>query len=89
MRPLPTPVMLHIKFDQDWPTGSRDIQILMCGRRTTTNNDGPLVYYKLTLRAFVSGELKAQNILGKWKSQTTESVDLKSSVTNLTIALFV
>ena len=23
----PTPVMLHIKFDQDWPTGFRDIQI--------------------------------------------------------------
>ena len=22
---LPTPVMLHIKFDQDWPTGLRDI----------------------------------------------------------------
>ena len=21
----PTPVMLHIKFDQDWPTGFRDI----------------------------------------------------------------
>ena len=28
--------MLHIKFDQDWPTGFRDIQ-----------DDGPLVYYKL------------------------------------------
>ena len=23
----PTPVMLHIKFDQDWPTGFRDIQV--------------------------------------------------------------
>ena len=23
----PTPVMLHIKFDQDWPTGLRDIQV--------------------------------------------------------------
>ena len=23
----PTPVMLHIKFDPDWPTGFRDIQI--------------------------------------------------------------
>ena len=23
----PTPVMLHIKFDQDWPTGFRDIKI--------------------------------------------------------------
>ena len=23
----PPPVMLHIKFDQDWPTGFRDIQV--------------------------------------------------------------
>ena len=23
----PTPVMLHIKFDQDWPTGFKDIQV--------------------------------------------------------------
>ena len=22
--------MLHIKFDQDWPTGLRDIQVQMC-----------------------------------------------------------
>ena len=22
-----SPVMLHIKFDQDWPTGFRDIQV--------------------------------------------------------------
>ena len=26
----PTPVMLHIKFDQDWPTGFRYIQVQMC-----------------------------------------------------------
>ena len=25
-----TPVMLHIKFDQDWPTGFRDIQVQKC-----------------------------------------------------------
>ena len=31
----PTPVMLHIKFDQDWPTGFRDIQVWKCGRRRT------------------------------------------------------
>ena len=23
--------MLHIKFDQDWPTGFRDIQVQKCG----------------------------------------------------------
>ena len=25
-----TPVMLHIKFDQDWPTGFRDIKVQKC-----------------------------------------------------------
>ena len=54
---FPTPVMLHIKFDQDWPTAFRDIQVWKCGRRTTTD-DEPLVYYKLTLWDFSSGELK-------------------------------
>ena len=34
----PTPVMLHIKFDQDWPTGFRGIQVWMCGRRRTTDH---------------------------------------------------
>ena len=26
----PPPVILHIKFDQDWPTGLRDIQVQKC-----------------------------------------------------------
>ena len=26
---FPTPMMLHMKFDQDWPTGFRDIQVQM------------------------------------------------------------
>ena len=25
-----SPMMLHIKFDQDWPTGFRDIQVQKC-----------------------------------------------------------
>ena len=28
-----TPVILHTKFDQDWPSGFRDIQVQKCGRR--------------------------------------------------------
>ena len=27
----PTPMMLHIKFDQDWPIGFKDIQVQKCG----------------------------------------------------------
>ena len=30
MQPFPTPVMLQIKLDQDWPTGLRDIQVRKC-----------------------------------------------------------
>ena len=26
----PTPMMLHIKFEQDWPTGFRDILVQKC-----------------------------------------------------------
>ena len=63
-QPSPTPVMLHIKCDQDWPTGFRKIKVCKCGRRRT--DDGPLVYYKLTLWAFGSGKLKTElsNSLG-------------------------
>ena len=30
MQPFPTSMMLHIKFDQDWPTGFSDIQVQKC-----------------------------------------------------------
>ena len=63
--------MLHIKFDQDWPTGLRDIQVRKCkifviqGQVTPKwvvwsgpKSNSSLVYYKLTLWAFGSGELK-------------------------------
>ena len=47
------------KFDQDWPTCFRDIQVCKCGRRRRRKTtDVPLVYYKLTLYGFGSGELK-------------------------------
>ena len=42
----PTPVMLHIKFYQDWPTGLRDIQVKKCGRRRRRTDGGLSVYYK-------------------------------------------
>ena len=73
----PTPVMLHLKFDQDWPTGFRDIQVWKCGRRT----DGPLVYYKLILWAFGSGELKTNQMKKLWKTYIFMSIlsELKKS----------
>ena len=65
----PTPVMLHIKFDQDRPTSFRDIQDWKCGRRRTDDDDGPLVYYKLTLWAFGSGALKRKHEFGEQLKQ--------------------
>ena len=53
--------MTHIKFDLGWPAGFRDIQFESVdddGRRWT--DDEPLLYYKLTLWAFGSGELKIE-----------------------------
>ena len=66
-KPYATPMMLHIKFDQDWPTGFRNIQVWKC-RRRRTNGRWPLVYYKLTFWAFGSGELKIHRCLS-WKCQ--------------------
>ena len=42
-----TPVMLHIKFDQDWPTGFRDIQVWKYGQRTT--DDGRTTHHWYTI----------------------------------------
>ena len=77
----PTPVTLHINFEQDLPTGFRDIQVWKCGRQT---DDGPLVYYKITLWAFGSGELKGSYTRFKfwsekgnwWKSGNHPKVDI-------------
>ena len=37
----PTPMMLHIKFDQDWPTGFRDIQVQKCENLVTQGQVTP------------------------------------------------
>ena len=71
----PTPVMLHIISDQDWPNGFRDIQVWTCGRRRRRTDDGPLVYYKLTLWAFGSGELKT-GPAQSFPTLTSESINL-------------
>ena len=31
--------MLHMKFDQEWPTGLRDIQVQKCGGRRQRTTD--------------------------------------------------
>ena len=60
-----TLVMLHIKFDKDWPTGLRYIQVQKCGRRRTTDRL-VYIYYELTLWAFGSGELKMTLLCTSW-----------------------
>ena len=70
---FPTPVMLHIKFDQYWPTGFRDVQVWMCGRRRRTTDrwytiNSPCepsaqVSYKPRLDNIVRDFLQKQRIL--------------------------
>ena len=68
----PTLVMLHIKIDQDWPTALFKFE--------RVDDNGPLVYYKLTLWAFGSGELKMLRLAcmhvypGNWRAQTYTKV---------------
>ena len=37
-----TPMMLHIKFDQDWPTGFRDIQVQKWNFRHSRANNSKM-----------------------------------------------
>ena len=63
----------------------RDIQVWKCGRRRRTD-DGQLVYYKLTLWAFGSGELNIDcNILGPVVScpGSLDSVTRNNAVTEV------
>ena len=47
--------MLRIKLDKDWPTDQRYSSF-----KVWTTDDEPLLYYKLTLWAFGSSELKTK-----------------------------
>ena len=54
----PPPVMLHIKFDQDWPTGLRDIQVrkckFFCHSRASNSKVSSLIQPEIKLiRAFM------------------------------------
>ena len=54
----PPLVMLHIKFDQDWPTGLRDIQVRkvwhFCHSRTSNSKVSSLIWPEIKLvRAFM------------------------------------
>ena len=53
MQPFPTPVMLHIKFDQEWPTGFRDIQVrkckIFCHSRTSNSKVSSLIRPEIKL----------------------------------------
>ena len=47
--------MLHIKFDQDWPSGRRDIQVQMCNIFVIQGQVSSLIRSEIKLvRAFMS-----------------------------------
>ena len=62
----PTPIMVPVKFDQDWPSGLGDILVWKSGCTDTQTDDWALLYYKLTLWAF--GHL-SQRII-RWANNT-------------------
>ena len=43
------PMMLHIKYDQDWPTGFRDIQVQKCHSRASNSKMSGLIWPKFEL----------------------------------------
>ena len=62
----PTPVMLYIKFDQDWPTCLRDIWVWKCGWTTHRwQSTGTCI-----LRAFRWAKNKQTN---SWRNKALES----------------
>ena len=82
---FPTPVMLHIKFDQDWPTGFRDIQVWKCGQWWTDDgrtDNGRTTDHKLTLWAFSSGELKIHERLNMQIRQASCQLGIWAFVSN-------
>ena len=72
----PTPVVLHIKFDQGWPTGFRDIQVWKCGWRRT-DDDG----------RWTIGILKA-HLVSLWLRWSKKQTWKKKAKINLNILIF-
>ena len=58
----PIPMMLLVKFDNDWPAGFRDIHVWKCGR-TDARTDGLEFHTIRSFWAFGSGELKRFDLL--------------------------
>ena len=65
-----TPVILHIKFDQDGPTGFRDIKVWKCRRWTTGVLQDHLVSLWLRWAKKVGGLQQGIKVLcyGRWVS---------------------
>ena len=60
VHPYTTQAMLHVKFDENWPTGLRDIQVWKCGRRrmTTDDDDGRMADHCYIISHLVSLRLR-------------------------------
>ena len=91
----PTPVMLHIKFDQDWPTGFRDIRLKVW--TTTPDADGRqtigiLYAHLVSLRVrWAKNRLPIadQNLLPYWVIVVSRLYEDEKSISNtLVIANF-
>ena len=46
---FPIPLMLHMTFDEDWPTGLGDVLVGKCGRQRNMMDNMALLYCMLTM----------------------------------------
>ena len=62
MQPFLIPILLHIKFDQDWSTGVRNIQVQKCGWWRTTDGGRTADHWYTLSSQGGSGEIKRDNV---------------------------
>ena len=78
----PPPVMLHIKFDQDWPIGLRDIQLRKCKRASNSKVSSLIRPENKLVQAFmlvlVTSNFDDESIKNKWASMETPFSHYKS-----------
>ena len=78
--------MLHIKFDQDWPTGLRDIQFLKCkifviqGQETQVSSliRPKIKFVPAFMPVLVTSNIDDDSIINEWASMETPFSHYKS-----------
>ena len=78
----PTPMMLHTKFDQDWPTGFRDIKVQKCEIFITQGNNSKMsgpIRPKIKLDQAFMPVLVTSNFDDDWIKNARASMEIAFS----------